>query len=68
MLALIVYNCKNLVRLGVKMDSTVAQAWKTIKKAYGAVLDFAAMEAENWLHTTMFTNNRDFSAHIADIH
>ncbi|KAG6867200.1 hypothetical protein C0993_005814 [Termitomyces sp. T159_Od127] len=48
-LGLIVYNCKNPVGLGVKMDGTAAEAWKSLIKAYGVMSKLVAMGAENAL-------------------
>ncbi|KAH0578108.1 hypothetical protein H2248_005520 [Termitomyces sp. 'cryptogamus'] len=49
------------------MDSTVAQAWSSLTKAYGIVSDLAAMGAENDLCTTKFADGADFPTHIADL-
>ena len=46
-LALIVYNTKNPVRLGLKMSRNVAEAWETLKKAYRTILDLRTNTANN---------------------
>ncbi|KAG6883555.1 hypothetical protein C0992_008493, partial [Termitomyces sp. T32_za158] len=66
-LALIVYNCKNPVGLGIKMNGTAAEAWKTLTDAYGVVSKLAAMGAENRLRATTLKDGGDFVAHIADL-
>ncbi|KAG6871147.1 hypothetical protein C0995_007768 [Termitomyces sp. Mi166 len=62
-LGLIIYNTKNPIRLGIKMDGTVAEAWNTLKENY----EIAAMMAEKHLHATEFTDGMDFTKHIEDL-
>ncbi|KAG5721928.1 hypothetical protein E4T56_gene18424 [Termitomyces sp. T112] len=57
MLGFIVYNCKNPVRLGIKMDGTAAEAWNSLTKAYGVVSNLATMGAKNALHATRTAAN-----------
>ncbi|KAG6883999.1 hypothetical protein C0993_002172, partial [Termitomyces sp. T159_Od127] len=66
-LVLIVYNYKNPVGLGIKMDGTAAKAWESLTNAYGIVSDLAAMGAENTLQATRFTDDADLLAHLADM-
>ncbi|KAG6838037.1 hypothetical protein C0991_002478, partial [Blastosporella zonata] len=51
-LALIIYNTKNPIGLGISMSDTAAVAWKTLKMTYAAVSDLAAAAAEGALRRT----------------
>ena len=66
-LRLIVYNTKNLVGLGIKIDSTAVEAWVTLTKNYGVYSEIAALNAEKQLHTTEFTDGMDLTKHIEDL-
>ena len=45
-LGLIIYNTKNPVGLGIKMDGSAAEAWKTLTKNYGIFSEIAAINTE----------------------
>ncbi|KAG6806701.1 hypothetical protein H0H92_010324, partial [Tricholoma furcatifolium] len=66
-LALIIYNCKNPVSLGINMAGTAAEAWKSLTETYGVPSELAAMGAENLLRSTHFADDRDFHTHIQDL-
>jgi len=40
-MALLIYNTKNPVGLGINIDSSAANAWKSYKKGYEEVSDMA---------------------------
>ncbi|KAG6815247.1 hypothetical protein H0H87_003618, partial [Tephrocybe sp. NHM501043] len=67
MLELIIYNTKNPIGLGIKMDSTAAEAWLTLTKNYGVFSEIAAMNAEKCLCTTEFADGMDFLKHVEDL-
>lgn len=66
-LGLIIYNTKNPVGLGIKMDGSVADAWKTLKENYGVFSEIAAMNAEKRLRATEFSDGMDFLKHVEDL-
>lgn len=66
-LGLIVYNTRNSVGLGIKMDGTATEAWKTLTENYGVFLEIAAMNAEKKLRATEFTDGMDFTRHVEDL-
>ncbi|KNZ82284.1 hypothetical protein J132_03800 [Termitomyces sp. J132] len=66
-LGLIIYNTKNPIGLGIKMDGTAAEAWNTLKENYGEFSEIAAMMAEKRLCATEFTDGMDFTKHIEDL-
>ncbi|KNZ80321.1 hypothetical protein J132_06392, partial [Termitomyces sp. J132] len=66
-LALIVYNTKNPIGLGIKMSDMAAKVWATLKEAYGTVSDLGANSAENSLRATNYSDGMDFQEHIANL-
>lgn len=46
---LIIYNTKNPIDLGIKMDRTAAEAWIILTKKYGIFFKIATMNAEEHL-------------------
>ena len=48
-LGLIIYNTKNPVGLGIKMDESAAEAWKALTKNYGVFSEIAVINAERQL-------------------
>jgi len=48
-MALLIYNTKNPIGLGIDMDSSTADAWKSYKKGYKKVSDMACQHAEHEL-------------------
>ena len=55
-LGLVIYNTKNPVGLGIKMDGSAADAWKALKENYGVFSEIAAMNAEKQLRATEFSD------------
>lgn len=66
-LGLIIYNTKNPIGLGIKMDGTAAEARSALKENYGEFSEIAAMMAEKRLRATEFTDGMDFTKHIEDL-
>ncbi|KAG6886836.1 hypothetical protein C0992_002096 [Termitomyces sp. T32_za158] len=66
-LGLLIYNTKNLVGLGIRMDGTAAEAWKALTDNYGVFSEIAAMNAERQLHATKFTDGMDLLKHVEDM-
>ncbi|KAF5368208.1 hypothetical protein D9615_010532 [Tricholomella constricta] len=67
LLALITYNTKNPIGLGVNMEGSAAEAWKSLTDTYDDASDFAAADAERTLRNTMYAEGTDFSEHIKDL-
>ncbi|KNZ81001.1 hypothetical protein J132_03295, partial [Termitomyces sp. J132] len=66
-LGLIIYNTKNPVGLGIKMDGMAAEAWKALTDNYGIFSKIAAMNAEKRLCATEFMDGMDFLKHVKDL-
>ena len=63
-LALIIYNTKNPVGLGIKMSDTATKVWETLKESYGTISDLGANMAENALRAIKYVDGADFQEHI----
>jgi len=63
-MALLIYNTKNLVGLGINMDGTAAEAWKSYKEGYEVASDMARQNAEQELRSIVFSDNDNFPAFI----
>ncbi|KAG6807209.1 hypothetical protein H0H92_008400 [Tricholoma furcatifolium] len=66
-MALMVYNMKNPVGMGINMAGSAAQAWALLKEMYANVNDLSAVAAENALRTTKYADGTDFPEHVADL-
>lgn len=66
-LGLIIYNTKNPVGLGIKMDGSAAEAWTTLTENYGVFSEIAAINAEKRLRATEFSDGMDFLKHVEDL-
>ncbi|KNZ74150.1 hypothetical protein J132_07797 [Termitomyces sp. J132] len=49
------------------MDSSAAEAWKTLTENYGIFSEIAAMNAEKQLQATEFSDRMDFPKHVEDL-
>ena len=61
---LITFNTKNPVRLGININGTAAEAWKTYKDSYETTSDMARQNIEQELRNLTFSNGDDFQNHI----
>jgi len=66
-MALLIYNTKNPVGLGINMDGSAANAWKSYKEGYEEASDMARQHAEHELRSITFSENDDFPTFIADM-
>ncbi|KAG6852848.1 hypothetical protein C0991_008593 [Blastosporella zonata] len=66
-LALIIYNTKNPIGLGISMLDTAAVAWKTLKTMYAAVSDLAAAATEGALRRMYYSDSSSFPDYIKDL-
>jgi len=66
-LGLLQYNTKNPIGLGVKLDGSAAQAWKSLTDIYDHISDLAKINIQRELRDTKFLDGNDFSAHIANL-
>jgi len=60
--------CKNAVRLGLKLNSTAADAWKSLTSQYKVSSNLTMVTAQCNLHNTTFSNGSDFPTHISNLH
>jgi len=66
-IALLIYNTKNPVGLGINMDGSAANAWKSYKERYEEASDMACQYAEHELQSMTFSENDDFLTFIANM-
>jgi len=65
--ALLLYNTKNAIRLGLKLDGTTAEAWTSLTTQYKISSDLAIVTAQRDLCNTTFTDSNDFPTHISNL-
>ena len=65
--ALLLYNTKNPIGLGLKLDGTAAEAWTSLTSQYKIMSDLAAVTTQHDLHTTIFTDGNDFPIHVSNL-
>ncbi|KAG6830427.1 hypothetical protein H0H92_000730 [Tricholoma furcatifolium] len=66
-MALMVYNMKNSVGMGINIAGSVVQAWALLKEMYANITNLGVVAAENTLHTTKYADGTDFPEHVADL-
>ena len=66
-MGLLIYNIKNPVGLGVKLDGTAAEAWKSLTDQYQVTSELALVNAQRELRTTLLTEGADLLVHISDL-
>ena len=67
MMGLLIYNVKNPVGLGVRMEGTAAEAWKSLTDQYHVMSKLALVNAQRELHMTILNEGGDLLAHISDL-
>jgi len=65
---LITFNTKNPVGLGIDINNTAANAWKTYKDGYEITSDMARQNIEQELHNLTFSDGNDFQNHVIIMH
>jgi len=65
---LLLYNTKNLIGLGLKLDGTAAEAWNSLTSQYKISSDLATITTQCNLRTTTFADGNDFPTHISNLH
>jgi hypothetical protein len=65
--ALLLYNTKNAVGLGLKLDGTAAEAWKSLTSQYKISSDLAMVTAQRDLRNTTYADGNDFPTHISNL-
>jgi len=65
MMALLIYSTKNPIGLGIYMDRSAAEAWKSYRDNYEVASNMAWQNAEQDLYATTYSNNDDFPIFIA---
>jgi len=66
-MVLLIYNTKNLIRLGIYMEGSAVEAWKSYKDNYKVASDMAHQNAEQDLCATIYSDNDDFPMFIANM-
>jgi len=66
--ALLLYNTKNAIGLGLKLDGTAAEAWTSLTSQYKVSSDLTIVTAQRDLRNTTFADGNDFPTHISNLH
>jgi len=66
-MALLIYNTKNPIGLGIYIEGSAAEAWKSYKDIYEVVSDMICQNAEQNLCAIIYSNNNDFPMFIANM-
>jgi len=61
---LIIFNTKNPVGLGININGTAAEAWKTYKDSYETISDMARQNIEQELHNLTFSDGDNFQNYV----
>ena len=65
--ALLLYNTKNAVGLGLRLDSTAAEVWNSLTSQYKVSPDLAMVTAQCDLWNITFIDGNDFPIHVANL-
>ena len=65
--ALLLYNTKNPIGLGIKLDGTAAEAWTSLTLQYKIMSDLTTVTTQCDLCTTIFTDGNDFPIHVSNL-
>jgi len=63
--ALLLYNTKNPISLGIKTKGSAAEAWTFYIKRYKISTKIARLAAEQDLKNTTYSERQDFSTHLS---
>jgi len=66
-MALLIYNTKNPIGLGIYMEESAAEAWKSYKDIYEVASNMVHQNVEQDLHTIIYSDNNDFPMFIANM-
>jgi len=61
---LLTFNTKNPVGLGIDVNGSAADAWRSYKASYEAASDMARQNAEQELRNLTFSEGDDFQTHV----
>ncbi len=64
-MGLLLYNTKNPIGLGMNLDGTGAEAWKSLEDQYAVTSDLALIQATRELHSVKYVDGTDIMEHIA---
>ena len=67
-MGLLIYNIKNPVGLGVRMEGSTADAWKSLTDRYHVTSELTLVNAQRKLRMTILNEGGDLLAHISDLH
>jgi hypothetical protein len=65
--ALLLYNTKNAIGLGLKLDGTAADAWTSLTSQYKVSSDLAIITTQRDLCNASFSDSNDFPTHISNL-
>ena len=66
--ALLLYNTKNAIGLGLKLNSTAPEAWTSLTSQYKVSSDLTVVTTQRDLRNTTFADGNDFPTHISNLH
>jgi len=64
-MGLLIYNTTNPLRLGININRTAAEAWKSYLDTYNTLSEVALANAEQELRNMTYIDGQDFTAFIS---
>jgi len=64
----LIYNTTDPLRLGININGTAAEAWKSYLNTYNMPSEVALANAEQELRNMMYIDGQDFTAFISQLH
>jgi len=66
-MGLLIYNTTDPLRLGININRTAAEAWKSYLNIYNMPSEVALANAEQELRNMMYIDRQDFTAFISQL-
>jgi len=67
-MGLLIYNTTDPLGLGININRTAAEAWKSYLNTYNIPSEVALANAEQELRNIMYIDGQDFTAFISQLH
>jgi len=67
-MGLLIYNTTDPLRLGININGTAAEAWKSYLDTYNTLFEVALANAEQELRNMTYIDGQDFTAFISQLH
>jgi len=66
-MGLLIYNTTDPLGLGININGTVAEAWKSYLNTYNMLSEVALANAEQELRSMMYIDEQDFTVFISQL-